>query len=205
MPTWRRNILPACPVCGRAACPSLHNRGCNSKNPEWWLDLETGNTQCSGCGQQGSVESMRHFCDCGAVYEGGEVWEGMAAEIVNIGDLHWFRAAGIRRGDLNTRFLGWSECAACGAKTQGSEYYVAIFALVPSWLLPWEIKKPAGLCGKCADKARKRLTARWSPWISARDCRWCEAHGAARVVRIGRVRICRVCLYYTLGGLSREE
>jgi hypothetical protein len=199
MPEWRRNIIPACPVCGRAADVAIHKRGCG--NGEWWIDLETGNTQCGGCGEKASVETMRHFCDCGAVYEGGELWQGMAAEIVDIGELHWFRAAGIRRGDLTTRFLGWSECTACGAKTEGMEYY---FGMWPLFSL-WEIKR-GGLCDKCKEKARKRLAAWWSPWISDKECRWCGGYGGeVRIVRVGRVRICRTCFHHITGILTEEK
>lgn len=116
MNVWRVKLIPACPGCKCGAEPALH-RDCPEewrREPELYINIGNGHVRCSACGKDWPVENTTHFCtDCGAVYEGGEIWRGMAAEIGQAGNRAWLRAAGIRRGTPEITFLGWWYCRWC--------------------------------------------------------------------------------------------
>lgn len=97
MPIWRRKMIPECPKCGNEAGESCH-RNCPNGEGEVMIDILSGISVCQSCGEKNSVERWRHFCDCGAIYEGGEYWQGMAAEIAQIEDELEIQGIGIIKG-----------------------------------------------------------------------------------------------------------
>lgn len=189
-PTWRRKIIPACPCCGRAAAPA-NDMECRNWWAGYWgkadlyIDLATGLGHCIVCGDSSPVERWTHHCtSCHAVYEGGEVWQGMAAEAGRVGDLAWLRAAGIRRGVPEITFLGWSRCLACGKR----------FTRKTGLLRGGNAK--GGICEPCRETAHMRMKPRLSLYRTWKPCSWCgQTKDRYRIVRIGRARLCFECQF----------
>lgn len=108
MGTWRRKIVPSCPHCGHPAGPSFHldplpnGETCNG---EMYLDIESGRTICRNCLFEKSVEGMSHHCDCGCVWTGGEVWQGMRTDLGRMGNRAWLRQIGIVKGTMEVTII----------------------------------------------------------------------------------------------------
>jgi hypothetical protein len=111
-PTWRRALFPRCPNCGEGGGQALHINCGKEDQAELYIDIATGYLHCIACGHESGLEGWRNHCTC-AVWEGGEIWQGMAAEVGRMGDLSWLKAAGVRRGTPEISFLGWSFCLGC--------------------------------------------------------------------------------------------
>jgi hypothetical protein len=131
------------------------------------------------------MEGWRQFCGCGAVFTGGEMWEGMAAEAGHVGNLAWFRAAAGRRGTLETELLGWWFCLLCGARAEKPPF---IARGCPK----------GGFCDRCIETARARLTGKSPLWRLAaawKTCSLCLAPARRPVARIaGNFYFCLQCL-----------
>jgi hypothetical protein len=181
--TWRRAQIPPCPNCGRDAAPALH-KGCGTETPDLYLDITTGRKRCAGCGREAEFENWIHHCThCCGVSEGGEIWQGMAAEAGRMGDLAWLRAAGVRRGTLETTFLGWSSCLACGRR----------FNKKTGWLITGA--RGGGICPACHDEAKMEHATSFRFTVVQAKCSWCGFRTSERGlrVRVGKAHICRSC------------
>lgn len=103
MAIWRQNIFPVCPCCGEWSSHAGH-KNC-PYDGHLWIDILTGIVKCDECGKEWSLENSRNYCSCGAEFEGGEIWSGMASEIGQIQNLTWARALNITKGTLQTRLI----------------------------------------------------------------------------------------------------
>jgi len=128
---WRKSLIPPCPICKQGPHVAKH-RTCSKERMalpsfegELAVNIETGEVFCSGCGKSYSFDGWTQFCDCGAVWQGGEIWQGMAAEIGRVGDVTWLKAAGATQGTLEITFFGWWFCLICGvrARDHGRRYF----------------------------------------------------------------------------------
>jgi len=196
--TWRRKVHPGCPGCGAPPMNAYH-WDCPAFLPPQrrllallWIALETGTVRCDGCKESWPFEITMHHCRCGLVFTGGEIWEGMAAEIGNLGNHSWVRAAGIKRGAAHTTAKGWWFCLACqqnfrketGLLRSGSD--------------------KGGLCETCRAQALRRF--RWrialAIWGGAGVCSWCgQRRDGDRIVTIGKARLCKLCALAMQDGL----
>jgi hypothetical protein len=81
---------------------------------------------------------------------------------------------------LQTTFLGWWSCAACGKSlnSKGYSHYLG--------------GKDGVLCNSCHRKADKRLKAIPGLWARPGRCSWCRRF-RRRVAFIGKKRICWHC------------
>jgi hypothetical protein len=185
-PTWRRKTLPPCPVCRQPTVHAWHH-GCPSPlgrleapgRGSTYIDIATGLVHCVLCNTAAPIEDWHSLCSCGAVFEGGEIWEGMAAEIGKVGDLQWARAAGIRRGTLEITFLGWWFCRGCHSERDHET----------GWLVKG--KRAGALCLECHYRAAEALGSWFSGQTGFRTCRWCAK--VRRVAVLKRANVCKAC------------
>lgn len=184
--TWRRRVLPACPCCRRGPVWPFHWDCTRKQTGSLYIDMASGEVHCISCGCGWSFEQSKHYCNCGAVYIGGELWQGMEAELGRMGNVSWLKAAGIQRGNAATTLLGWSHCIACGNKE---------FTTLGM--------RRGGICWACWAKAKKRLDARFSLAWRCDTCSWCS-QWSWHAVKIGTKRICRHCLD-TMGRESMQR
>jgi hypothetical protein len=179
-PTWRPALFPRCPNCGEGGGQAEH-MGCGKEPPDLYIDINTGHLHCIGCGHESGLERWRNHCTCGAVWDGGEIWQGMAAEVGSMGDLAWLKAAGVRRGTLETTFLGWFSCLGCGRRFDKKAEYLRTGT------------RKGGICPDCHDEAKKQHAAWFRKVPEA--CSWCGYGASASTsrVRVGHAYICRSC------------
>lgn len=108
---WRRVTWPGCPACqhplGLAYCARpvfwmqvlpaplwkftpgpLHCDG------DIYLDIETGLTVCSACDAVQAFADSSFMCNrgCGALFRGGELWQGMTDDIVSARRRPWMHS-----------------------------------------------------------------------------------------------------------------
>ncbi len=108
---WRRVTWPGCPACLRAAAPCCCAREkfwlpplpdmivaalppqlrCNG---EIRLDIETGVTICVDCGAALPFSESVFVCapGCGAIFNGGELWQGMSNDLAAARQWPWMRS-----------------------------------------------------------------------------------------------------------------
>ena len=156
--------------------------GCGKEKADLYIDITTGRKHCIGCGHELGLESWTHHCTrCGGVWEGGEIWQGMAAEAGRMGDLAWLKAAGVRRGTLETTFLGWSSCLGCRWRFDKKP---DIFS---------QERAKAGSARIATIEAKKQHAA-WFRKVPE-TCSWCGYGASDRTsrVRVGTAYICRSC------------
>ncbi len=103
MELWRKKTVPPCPKCGNWT-DHVGHLDC-PYNGEMQIDILSGMVKCDGCGAICGLEKIEHYCSCGAVYEGGEIWEGMHREMGRVQNLAWFQRLYARRGTMQVRFL----------------------------------------------------------------------------------------------------
>lgn len=114
---WRTVTWPGCPACGlpaqQAGCgrqawwmPPLPNMIVGKMLPawlrclgEWRLDVDTGVIHCKRCGMSDPFADTQFLCpECGAMFEGGEMWEGMSADVTGTGRRPWMQSLKSRNG-----------------------------------------------------------------------------------------------------------
>jgi hypothetical protein len=152
---------------------------------EMYIDIASGVLHCVGCGIESEYLDWEHHCHrCGGVYEGGEIWQGMASETVRMDDVVWFQASGIQRGSLETTFLGWSSCRAC---RKFWNYDIGYLKSGTSG---------GGLCESCHDIGRKKMRSWFTLKGRVSCCNWCGKCGGSNrkvVAVVGGTYICREC------------
>jgi hypothetical protein len=177
-----RSVSP-CPSCGASAGKAQHKSCRIGGQADLYIDIATGHKHCIACGRELGLESWTNHCTrCGAVWEGGEIWQGMAAEVGSMGDLAWLKAAGVRRGTPEITFLGWSSCLGCQRRF---ERKAGLLLGIGN----------GGICTDCHDTAKKRHAARFRFRAVPDFCNWCGYGASARTrrVRVGKAHICRSC------------
>lgn len=186
--TWRRKLFPPCPSC-RSSGGWAEHRNCpdtvahKAGRSNLYIDIATGETICLACGQKWGLEDTRHYHKCGAVFDGGEIWQGMAAELGRIGNARWLAAAGIKRGSLDTKMRGWWFCLGCGR--EASKHMV---------VFPMGTRR-GGCCYGCHLKAESALSSFLRLRGSPDFCSWCGASKVNRkkIVRIRKANMCDQC------------
>ncbi len=132
---WRRVTWPGCPVCARGGSV------CHCARPAFWLpaipkatwgrlpmslrclgalylDTETGMAHCEGCADKTPFSESVFGCyGCGATFRGGELWEGMEAELAMARTWPWMRAVKAR---VSQEITGCGFHARRLAKTDGT-------------------------------------------------------------------------------------
>ncbi len=116
MPDWRKKQHPCCPKCGKSNSHQKH-KDC-SQGGRLWIDINSGQIRCNGCGKIWSLEDTTHYCSCGAKYTGGEIWQGMAHEIGRIANLAWVQRLAVKKGYSETHYKGqWKSSGGCFIST----------------------------------------------------------------------------------------
>jgi hypothetical protein len=180
-PTWRRHTVPRCPSCKRGAVNALH-RSCDGA---LYVDMATGRVHCTGCGRNWAFTNWKSYCRCGAVFKGGELWEGMKAEMGQAGEFSWLKVQGRRKGTLKTTMLGWSFCVGCGEERD-----------VETGLLQTGLPG-GGICEVCSQEAQERFTARYRfRYRSKKNCSWCDRGWTGPIYKVGiKKRLCWSCFW----------
>lgn len=144
-PKWRRLTWPGCPacqlppqltVCGAAALWVPPGGELAAKwlpasmrcGGDLYLDTETGLVHCAGCDSRQALAETKYACSgsCGAVFEGGECWEGMKADLPAMRSWAWTRTVKARLSqrildcgyDRMTRLVKTSPTPRCGCKAK---------------------------------------------------------------------------------------
>jgi len=190
---WRQKLFPVCPACAAGSGIEQH-RDCprywpGPGNPPLWIDITTGVVQCTNCEVTGTLDEITHFCECGTAFKGGEIWQGMAAEIGRVGNLAWARAAGLQHGIEKPVVVGWWFCLACGLRSEDRRFLLQGGT------------KAGGICRRCCAMARRRWRS-WLPFrLDGKRCSYCkgkwqEISDTGRVVAVNRAYVCEWCMIW---------
>lgn len=111
---YRKYLIPKCPMCGKESTFAFHLK-CKRKSSEskfqhetLWINLLTGLIECEGCDYKKDISNIENLCTCGAIFSGGQLWEGMFTEISIVEDFAWFKLLKISKGSITPRFIRWA-------------------------------------------------------------------------------------------------
>lgn len=149
-----------------------------------WIDLETGTNICESCGAKWSIETVRNYCHCGAIFKGGELWVGMRKEMQQYSNIAWMRELILTKGTEETWIIGTSQCSFCGRWERGTgptdERHV-------DKVFSFSLK--GAICDKCV---RKYTRSKFNDDIDA-TCTFCDRKGVRGIFK-GKTCICHDCL-----------
>ena len=121
--------LPKCPKCGKSRLLLIHDPCPTKKDPASksfiLIDIHSGRFKCPDCGDIWSIETNKIYCPCGAIFEGGQVWQAGSLEIGQKSNSNWIREVGVSKGNLETRFLGWEKKPAQKKKKKSGNCYIS--------------------------------------------------------------------------------